>query len=77
MPRGARPLEGNGRLILHIVPLSATTTGSKLDLELALKNHQAFRPLFGFAALILAVALAAFSQMPEKALRAKVGHEVD
>lgn len=43
--RGPRPLEGNGRLILHVVPLSATATSSKIDLDLALRNHQAFRPI--------------------------------
>lgn len=42
--RGPRPLEGNGRLILHIVPLSATSSASRLDLDLALRSHGAFRP---------------------------------
>ena len=34
--------------------------------------HNAFRPMFALAAGVLALALAAFSQMPEKALRGKV-----
>ncbi len=34
--------------------------------------HTAFRPLFGTAAFVLALALASFSRMPEKPLRAKV-----
>ncbi len=34
--------------------------------------HTAFRPLFGAAALVLALALACFSRMPEKPLRTKV-----
>ena len=34
--------------------------------------HTAFRPLFALAALILALALAAFHQMPEKTLRGSV-----
>lgn len=43
--RGPRPLVANGRLIVHIVPLSATATSSQLNLEAALGLHQAFRPL--------------------------------
>ena len=42
--RGPRPLEGSGRLILHIVPLSATSSTSQIDLELAIGNSIAFRP---------------------------------
>jgi len=34
--------------------------------------HMAFRPLFALAALVLAIALAAFHQMPQKALRTSV-----
>ena len=43
--RGPRPLEGNGRLFLHIVPLSATITSPQVDLEAAHQRHHAFRPL--------------------------------
>jgi len=34
--------------------------------------HQAFRPLFGLAAVVLALALLAFHKMPERALRTSV-----
>jgi hypothetical protein len=43
--RGPRPLVGSGRLFLHIVPLSVATTPSQIDLEAALRLHQAFRPI--------------------------------
>lgn len=43
--RGSRPLQGGGRLILHIVPLAAVSTSWQVDLELVYKNHQAFRPM--------------------------------
>jgi hypothetical protein len=43
--RGARPLVASGRLFVHIVPLSATSTSSQVDLEAALRLQQAFRPL--------------------------------
>ena len=48
-------------------------TGVKLqDIVASGDIHTAFRPLFALAALVLAVALAAFHQMPEKALRTTV-----
>ena len=40
---GARPLEDNGRLILHIVPLSAFSSSEQIDLEAAHANQQSFR----------------------------------
>ncbi len=53
-------------------------TGVKLqDIVASGDIHSAFRPLFALAAFVLAVALAAFHQMPEKALRTTVrGSEV-
>jgi EmrB/QacA subfamily drug resistance transporter len=48
-------------------------TGFKLaDIVASGDIHTAFRPLFGLAAIVLALALAAFHQMPEKALRSSV-----
>ncbi len=48
-------------------------TGFKLaDIVASGDIHTAFRPLFGLAAMVLALALAAFHQMPEKALRTTV-----
>jgi hypothetical protein len=41
----ARPLMGDGRLIVHIVPLSAVTTPASIDLKVAYSLHQAFRPI--------------------------------
>jgi hypothetical protein len=43
--RGQRALAANGRLFLHIVPLSAVSSSSQIDLDAALRLHQAFRPL--------------------------------
>lgn len=43
--QGIRPLEGGGRLIMHIVPLSAFSNPNQLDLEAAHANHMLFRPL--------------------------------
>lgn len=40
-----RPLYGNGRLILHIVPLAAVTSRWQVDLAKARGIHQVFRPL--------------------------------
>lgn len=40
-----RPLHGDGRLILHIVPLAAITSSLQIDLEKALKLNQAFWPI--------------------------------
>lgn len=42
---GARPLVGGGRLILHIVPLSAFSSAEQIDLEAALANNEAFLPI--------------------------------
>jgi EmrB/QacA subfamily drug resistance transporter len=48
-------------------------SGEKLaNLVASGQMHIAFRPLFGLAALVMTVALAAFHQMPEKALRSTV-----
>ncbi len=48
-------------------------TGFKLqDIVVSGDIHTAFRPLFGLAAFVLAVALAAFHKMPERALRSTV-----
>ena len=48
-------------------------TGFKLqDIVASGDIHTAFRPLFALAAFVLALALAAFYQMPEKALRTTV-----
>ena len=48
-------------------------TGVKLqDIMVSGDIHTAFRPLFALAAFVLAVALGAFHQMPEKALRTTV-----
>lgn len=43
--RGPRPLAANGRLFLHIIPLSAAFNPSQVDLEAALRLHNSFRPL--------------------------------
>lgn len=43
--RGPRPLVSNGRVFLHIVPISAATSASQVDLGTAHGLHQAFRPL--------------------------------
>ncbi len=42
---GPRPLSGNGRFILHIVPLSAVSSSEAFDLEQVFHHHQAFWPL--------------------------------
>jgi len=42
---GARPLQGGGRLILHIVPLAAVTSSMQVDLSAAYQLHGTFRPL--------------------------------
>ena len=44
----ARPLQGNGRLILHIIPLAAVTSSWQVDLEKVFQVNQvnkAFRPM--------------------------------
>lgn len=43
--QGIRPLVSGGRLIIHIVPLSAFSNPNQLDLEAAFSNHMLFRPL--------------------------------
>jgi hypothetical protein len=43
--QSARPLQGDGRLILHIVPLAAVTSPWQIDLEKVFQLHQAFRPM--------------------------------
>lgn len=43
--RGSRPLQGGGRLILHLIPLSSVVSNLSIDLELAFNLHGAFRPL--------------------------------
>lgn len=42
---GAQPLVGGGRLILHIVPISAFSSAEQIDLEAAHANHMSFRPI--------------------------------
>jgi hypothetical protein len=42
---GPRPLEGGGRLIVHLVPLSAFASPQEVDLEIVHRNHQLFRPI--------------------------------
>jgi len=41
----ARPLQGNGRLILHIVPLAAVTSRWQVNLAKVHEIHQVFRPI--------------------------------
>lgn len=43
--RGPRPLAANGRLFLHIAPLSAASNTSQVDLAAASRLHNSFRPL--------------------------------
>lgn len=43
--RGARPLQGGGRLIVHVVPLASMMNRTGLDLEAVYASHQAFRPI--------------------------------
>ncbi|MEP6827290.1 MAG: MFS transporter, partial [Aestuariivirga sp.] len=50
-----------------------TLSGEKLaNLVASGEMHTAFRPMFALAAAVMAVALAAFHRMPEKALRSTV-----
>ncbi|MBG1231157.1 MDR family MFS transporter [Aestuariivirga litoralis] len=51
---------------------SLETGGTKLAAMGADEIHMAFRPLFALAAFVLAIALIAFQQMPQKALRTSV-----
>lgn len=41
----ARPLQSNGRLILHIIPLAAVTSPFQVDLLKIFQLQQAFRPI--------------------------------
>jgi hypothetical protein len=41
----ARPLQGKGRLILHIIPLAAVTSPFQVDLLKVFQLQQAFRPI--------------------------------
>jgi hypothetical protein len=43
--RGSRPLQGNGRLILHIVPLIAVSSSWQIDLAAVEQNQRAFLPI--------------------------------
>lgn len=43
--QSGRPLLGDGRLILHIVPLAAVTSSLQIDLEKALSLSQSFKPI--------------------------------
>ena len=43
--RGPVPLPANGRLFVHLVPLSAFGQASQIDLERALQAHMKFRPV--------------------------------
>jgi hypothetical protein len=43
--QGARPLMGDGRLILHIIPLSAVTSSWQVNLEKVYELHRAFSPI--------------------------------
>lgn len=42
---GNRPLQGGGRLVMHVVPLAAIVGAPAIDLEEALAQHQSFRPI--------------------------------
>ena len=43
--RGSIPLQGNGRLILHIVPLAAMSSSWQVDLEIVAQNSHLFPPM--------------------------------
>lgn len=43
--RGARPLQPDGRLIVHCVPLAAVTSRWEVDLHKVFQIHQAFTPI--------------------------------
>ena len=45
MGRGARPLQGDGRLILHIVPLASVTARLQVDIRAAHERNGSFRPI--------------------------------
>ncbi|MFD2270087.1 hypothetical protein ACFS07_00455 [Undibacterium arcticum] len=43
--QGLRPLMGDGRMILHIVPLAAVTSSWQVDLAKVFELQQKFRPI--------------------------------
>ena len=43
--QGERPLENNGRFILHIVPVASFSRAVALNMENVLTQHMAFRPI--------------------------------
>ena len=65
-----------GAVLFSQLPnMAALETSSAETLKSVLASgeiHTAFRPVFGAAAFVLAIALATFHQMPEKALRTTV-----
>jgi EmrB/QacA subfamily drug resistance transporter len=73
---GALIVAAFGAMLFSQIPnLSALqeSSGAKLaEIVVSGEMHNAFRPMFALAAGVLALALAAFSRMPEKALRGKV-----
>jgi EmrB/QacA subfamily drug resistance transporter len=72
---GALIVAAFGAMLFSQIPnLSALqeSSGAKLaEIVASGEMHNAFRPMFGLAAAVLVLALAAFSLMPEKALRGK------
>ena len=56
----------------NMAALETSSAESLKGLMASGEIHTAFRPVFGAAAFVLAIALAAFHQMPEKALRTTV-----
>ncbi len=42
---GQRPLQGNGRLILHIVPIASLSGTFSIDIEHAYQQHSLFKPI--------------------------------
>jgi len=43
--RGDYPLEGNGRLVLHIVPVAAFSGMINIDVEVVSNNYESFQPI--------------------------------
>ncbi len=72
---GALIVAAFGAMLFSQIPNLSTlqeSSGEKLlQIVASGEMHNAFRPMFGLAAAVLALALAAFSQMPEKPLRGK------
>ena len=77
---GALIVAGFGAVLFSQLPNFSNMEGSSgvrlADIVANGEIHSAFRALFGFAALVLTLALASFSQMPEKQLRTKI-HAAD